>query len=86
MGFWMSGGLAEDDKLDRAATGKVLRRTLHMVRPYRARAFFALGLLVVFSLTTLAGPLLVRRAIDDGLQVGNRTVLNESIAAYASAQ
>jgi ATP-binding cassette subfamily B protein len=78
----MAGGMAEDDKLDREATGKVLRRTIAMIRPYRRRAVGAFALLLVFSLTTLAGPLLVRRAIDDGLQVGNRTVLNQSIVAY----
>ena len=82
MGWWMAGGMAEDDKLDREATGKVLRRTIRMVRPYRRRAIGAFALLLVFSLTTLAGPLLVRRAIDGGLQVGNRTVLNQSIVAY----
>ncbi len=82
MGWWMAGGMTEDDKLDRQATGKVLRRTIAMVRPYRRRAIGAFAMLLVFSLTTLAGPLLVRRAIDDGLQVGDRGVLNQSIAAY----
>ena len=82
MGWWMAGGMAEDDQLDREATGKVLRRTLRMVKPYRRRALLAFALLLVFSLTTLAGPLLVRRAIDGGLQVGNRAVLNQSILAY----
>ena len=82
MGMWMAGGVEEGDKLDRAATGKVLRRTLQRVRPYRRDALAALALLVLFAITELAGPLLVRRAIDDGLSVGDRTVLNQSIVGY----
>ena len=82
MGMWFAGGTDEGDKLDRRSTGKVLRRTVRMVRPYRRLAARAFGLLVVFALTGLAGPLLVRRAIDDGLTVQNRSVLNQSIVAY----
>ena len=82
MGMWMAGGIDEGDKLDRQATTKVLRRTVQMVRPYRSRAIRALGLLIVFSLTSLAGPLLVRRAIDKGLIVGDRSILNQSIVGY----
>jgi len=82
MGMWMAGGTDEADKLDRRATRGVLRRTMRMVRPYKVRGLIAVALLVVFSLTSLAGPLLVRRAIDDGLTVGDRSVLNQSIVAY----
>lgn len=82
MGMWFAGGTDEAEKLDRRATGKVLRRTLARVRPYRAQAIRACLLLVVFASTSLAGPLLVRRAIDRGLSVGDRGALNESIIAY----
>ncbi|NNE73006.1 MAG: ABC transporter ATP-binding protein, partial [Acidimicrobiales bacterium] len=64
MGMWMSGGVDEHDKLDRLATGRVLRRTAAWIRPYRRQATGAFALLFVFSLSNLAGPLLVRRAID----------------------
>jgi len=82
MGVWMAAGIEEGDKLDRVETGRVLRRTVSMLRPYRRQAISALALLVVFALTTMAGPLLVRRAIDTGLIVGDRSALNESIVAY----
>ena len=82
MGMWFAGGTDETDKLDRQATSKVLRRTLSRVRPYRAKALWACALLVVFAMTSLAGPLLVRRAIDQGLAVGDRSALNQSIVAY----
>jgi len=82
MGMWMSAGTDEGDKLDRAATTKVLRRTVRMLRPYRRGASWAIAMLVTFALTNLAGPLLVRRAIDGGLTAGDRGVLNESIVMY----
>ncbi|MDB4206132.1 ABC transporter ATP-binding protein/permease [Acidimicrobiales bacterium] len=82
MGMWFAGGTDENDKLDRKATTKVLRRTFRRVRPYRTQALRAAGLLVVFALTSLAGPLLVRRAIDNGLSVGDRGALNQSIIGY----
>ncbi|MEM7092683.1 MAG: ABC transporter ATP-binding protein [Actinomycetota bacterium] len=82
MAIWAAAGIADGDKLDRSATRRVLRRTLAMIRPYRRRAVAALSLLLVFSLTGMAGPLLVRRAIDQGLTVGDRSALNESIAGY----
>ncbi len=85
MGFWMSGGVEDGDRLDRDATRKVLRRTFEMIGPYRHQVIGALALLVIFSLTSLAGPLLVRRAIDGGLEVGDRGVLNTSIMGYVVA-
>ena len=81
MGMWFAGGTDDTEKLDRQATGKVLRRTLARIRPYRAQAMRACVLLVLFAMTSLAGPLLVRRAIDQGLTVGDRNVLNQSIVA-----
>ena len=85
MGLWMAAGLDDGDKLDRVETGRVLRRTLSMLGPYRRQALSALGLLVTFSAMTMAGPLLVRRAIDQGLEVGDRGALNTSIAGYVIA-
>ena len=82
MGMWFAGGIDDTDKLDRHATGKVLRRTMARRLAYRAQAMRACVLLVLFAMTSLAGPLLVRRAIDQGLTVGDRNVLNQSIVAY----
>jgi len=82
MGWMVASGTDENDKLDRESTGRVLRRTLKMIRPYRKQALRAIALLVLFACTSIAGPLLVRRAIDGGLEVGDRSVLNQSIVAY----
>ena len=67
MGWMMAHGTDEDDKLDLDETRKVLRRTAKLVRPYRRWVVAAVLLLAVWTGTTLAGPLLVRRAIDQGL-------------------
>lgn len=85
MGWWGGAGVAEDAKLDRTQTKRVLRRTASMVRPYRRQAWLAFGLLIGFSVATMAGPLLVRRAIDGGLAQDNARVLNTSIVGYVVA-
>ena len=85
MGWWGGAGVDEDAKLDRAETTALARRTAVMVRPYRGRALLSFLLLVVFSLTTMAGPLLVRRAIDEGLIAEQADQLNLSIALYIAS-
>jgi ATP-binding cassette, subfamily B, bacterial len=80
--MWMAGGVEEDDKLDRGSAAKVLRRTWHMLRPSRKRIIFACLLAVVYTGSTLAGPLLVRTGIDDGIKAADRGVLNRVVIAY----
>ncbi len=47
--------------------GKVVRRFGAFVRPYAGRLYLAMGAVLVFTLTQLAIPLTIRRAIDDAL-------------------
>ena len=68
MGMWMAHGLSEDDKLDREAALGVIRRTSRMLRPYKRQVLWALVVVIVWSLTVLAGPFLVRFGIDEGLR------------------
>jgi len=84
MGWRMSLGVGEDDQLGLAGTGEVLRRTAGMLRPYRWRVVLAATTLVTWTLFTLAGPLLVRRAIDLGLRVGDRDELWRSVGLYVA--
>ena len=39
--MWLSGGVADEDRLDRDATRKVLRRTVGLLRPYRRQTLTA---------------------------------------------
>lgn len=84
MGWRMSLGVGEDDQLGLAGTGEVLRRTAGMLRPYRWRVVLASTMLVTWTLLTLAGPLLVRQAIDLGLRVGDRDELWRSVVLYVA--
>ncbi|MDE0805651.1 MAG: ABC transporter ATP-binding protein, partial [Acidimicrobiales bacterium] len=80
--MWMGAGVDEDDKLDRDAAKTILRRTYGMLRPHRRRMVVAGVLAALFTMGTLAGPLLVRTGIDDGIKVGDRTVINQVVVAY----
>jgi ATP-binding cassette subfamily B protein len=82
MAWRMSLGVGEDDHLGVDGTKRVAARTAAMIAPYRLRAIVAASALVVWTLLTLAGPLLVRRAIDEGLRVNDRTQLNISVGLY----
>ncbi|MGF1595427.1 MAG: ABC transporter ATP-binding protein [Acidimicrobiales bacterium] len=85
MAGWMAGGVSAEDRLDLAETGHVLRRTARMLRPYRRRGMAAIALLVVWTMALLAGPVLVRTAIDEGMRVGDRGVVNAAAAGYVVA-
>ena len=82
---WLQGGVEEGEKLDRTETTQVLARTARRIAPYRRGAFIAMVLLVGWTGTILAGPFLVRRAIDDGIRAGDRFVLNTSVVGYLIA-
>ncbi len=80
--MWMASGVSEDDKLDRAAARRVLRRTARMLRPQARRVAGALAMVVLWTGTVLAGPWLVRYGIDQGINEGDAGALNAAVAGY----
>jgi ATP-binding cassette, subfamily B, bacterial len=80
--MWGAGAVSEEDKLDREQARRLMTRVAHMLRPYRAAVIRTGLLIVVWTLTVVAGPLIVRFAIDHGLSDGNSKALNGSIVAY----
>lgn len=80
--MWMAGGVDADEHLDRDAAVNVIRRTYGFLRPYRGRLVLAGFFAVLYTASTLAGPLLVRTGIDDGIRDANRDVLNRTVIAY----
>jgi ATP-binding cassette, subfamily B, bacterial len=80
--MWMASGVSEEDKLDRVATRRVLRRTAQLLRPQARRVAAALAMVVLWTGTVLAGPFLVRYGIDHGINKGNAGALNVAVAAY----
>ena len=80
--MWMAGGVDDEDRLDVDAAQRVLRRSAQLMRPYRRQMVAAAVLVVVYTASVLAGPLLVRSGIDDGIKAGDRGHLNLTVIAY----
>jgi ATP-binding cassette subfamily B protein len=67
--------------IQKATTREVWRETRHMTRDVQARYIGAGIAVVVSTLITLAGPALVRYAIDDGISKHSLDVLNTATIA-----
>ncbi len=80
--MWGGGAVSEEDRLDRDETRRLLTRVGYMLRPYRRPVIIAGLLVVVWTVTVVAGPLIVRYAIDNGLSQGEVGPLNIAIVAY----
>ncbi len=82
--MWTPGSVDPEDKLDRREVVGVFRRTLQFARPYRRTITLALALIVLWTLTTVSGPLLVRFGIDHGIRQADTAALNTAVALYAA--
>lgn len=82
MTVWGGGAVSDEDRLDRAETGRVLRRSLEFAAPHRRYIIAALGFVTVSTMCTIAGPLLVKFATDRGFGAGSARALNAAIIAY----
>lgn len=80
--MWATSAVDERDRLDRVETQAVLGRVARMARPHWRQFGLALGFVFVSAMVTLAGPNLVRLAIDSGIRKGERHVLDLSVAMY----
>lgn len=61
----------EDELLGKAYDGRLVRRLLRYLNPYQRKLWTAILFMVVSSLLSVSGPLIVGRAIDDGIRAGN---------------
>jgi ATP-binding cassette subfamily B protein len=80
--MWMGAGVSDDDKLDRVAARRVLRRTFRLLRPQTRRVVGALSMVMLWTCTVLAGPYLVRFGIDHGINDRDAGALNAAVAGY----
>ena len=78
VGWWRDVALDEEDRLSREEAGRVIRRSLRMLRPYRGLVVTALTVMVLFTLATLAGP----RLIGYGIAHGIRSVAFRMVHVY----
>ncbi|MEY2452202.1 MAG: ATP-binding cassette, subfamily bacterial [Acidimicrobiaceae bacterium] len=72
----------EEDKLDRKKAVHVMRRSLAMLRPYRRLMLAATVLVILWTFTVLAGPFLVKHAIDNGIKRHDSSALDRAVIVY----
>ncbi|MEI7505878.1 MAG: ABC transporter ATP-binding protein [Actinomycetes bacterium] len=80
--MWGLSAVSDEDRLDRVQTLKVLRRAYSMARSQRRLILSSLGFVLIGTLVTLAGPTLVRFAIDHGIKVKDGSALNRVVVLY----
>jgi ATP-binding cassette subfamily B protein/subfamily B ATP-binding cassette protein MsbA len=78
----MSIQAPDDDVLMKGYDPAVARRLAGFMRPYWLPLLFSLALMMVTSLTVVAGPLLVKTAIDEGISKGSLEVLRRTVLIY----
>jgi ATP-binding cassette, subfamily B, bacterial len=76
------GGIEEDQKLGRTQTRVVLMRSIRMAGEFRRQGAWALLLVTISVLCTLAGPVLVRYGIDSGIRMNDTGALNLTVVLY----
>lgn len=80
----LEGAVDPDDRIDAREARKVVRRALPMLRPYRRDVILGALLVVVWTLTILAGPLLVKVGIDRGITQQDLGVLDVVVVTYVA--
>ncbi|MEM7118721.1 MAG: ABC transporter ATP-binding protein [Chloroflexota bacterium] len=61
----------EDILLGKAYDGRLVRRLLQFVSPYKVKIYTAIALMIVSSLLAVAGPSIVGFAVDDGIRAND---------------
>ncbi|RWC38386.1 MAG: ABC transporter ATP-binding protein [Mesorhizobium sp.] len=72
----------EEEVFGKAYDPRIVRRIWSFVKPYRGRIFISVAAVLVFTLTQLAIPLVIRYAIDHGMAAGR---LDQSVMIWAGA-
>ncbi|MCI0574801.1 MAG: ABC transporter ATP-binding protein/permease [Chloroflexi bacterium] len=65
----------EADTLGRAYDGRLVRRLLQYLAPYRNKLLASIFFMVIASLLSVSGPWIIGRAIDDGIRAGDLRLL-----------
>lgn len=75
----------EEEVFGKVYDPRIVRRIWSFVKPYQGRIFISVAAVLVFTLTQLAIPLVIRYAIDHGMAAGkaDRSVMNWAIGAFA---
>jgi ATP-binding cassette subfamily B protein len=81
---WAAGAVSDADKLDRAQTRVVLRRSVEFAQPYRRDVWRAVLFVTLSTMCTVAGPVLVLVATERGIEQDRRDVLTACVVAYVA--
>ena len=73
----------EEEMFGRVFDPRIIRRIGFFVRPYRREFIISVVAVLVFTLTQLAIPMIIRHAIDQGVMVGSAPVLQASLITFA---
>ena len=80
--MWAANAIADEDKLDRETARRVIRRSWQFAQPYHRTIRITLALVTLWTATSLAGPVIVKIGIDEGLIKHHARSLNGAVAAY----
>ncbi len=75
----------EDSIIGKAYDPQITRRLLRYLRPYTRQILFALGWMTLAMTAFIAGPYLIKIAIDNGIAAKNMTVLQQAVGLYLLA-
>ncbi len=75
----------EDDILGKAYDPQIVRRLLSYLLPYRRNLAVALAMMLVATAAAVAGPYLIKVALDGGVAAGDPAVLSRAVLGYAAA-
>src|SRR5215207_5215639 len=71
-----------EEQLDKGYDPKVARGLLHFVKPYTARMFFALILMIIVTASAVSWPYFVKLAIDEGITKNDPIALRNICLAF----
>lgn len=75
----------ENESLGKAYDGRLVRRLLTFVAPYKVKLWTAILLMIASSLLSVAGPAIIGQAIDDGIRASNFSTLRFWTVVFIAA-
>src|SRR5437868_15296851 len=75
----------EDTVIGKAYDPHITRRLLKYLNPYRRRVFLALAFMTMATAGNIAGPLLIQKALDEGVTQKNVPILEQAVGFYLLA-
>jgi ATP-binding cassette subfamily B multidrug efflux pump len=74
--------IQSEEFYDRAIDPQVARRLSGFISPYKWKMLFATALMLISTFSSVAGPYLVKVAIDSGIAVGDVIALRNTVILY----